>query len=116
MTGDISATEIKMLRGLTQGVMSSLALFKIFIDHLPKALRVAMQESGVESAGMDPIRIVADDVIGVTTTAEGLKELIQVCVQWAGENGLEWNPHQDASAVAEPHDAPTSVQIGGNST
>lgn len=91
-TGDISDTDIEMLRGLTQGETSSPALFKLFIDYLSQQVHTEMNRNGVNTVGMEPVGLVADDIIRVSMIAKGLQVLLQVCEQWAKENRLQWNP------------------------
>lgn len=92
ITGDISHTDVQMLRGLTQGGTSSPALFKLFINSLPEEVRKVLEDAGQAQAGLDPTRLVADDVLGLTKTVSGLQLLLYICEKWAKENGLEWNP------------------------
>lgn len=101
VTGDVANTDIEMRRGLTQGGTSSPTLFKLFINDLPQAIRAALSEAKEATAGMDPVRLVADDVIGITKTAGGLQVLLDECQRWAEENGLCWNPAK--SQVLEVH-------------
>lgn len=49
--GDIFATEIEILRGLTQSSTSSPALFNLFINDFPAGVRVGLREVGMAAAG-----------------------------------------------------------------
>lgn len=66
VTSDLSNTVIEMLRGLTQGGTWSPALFRVSINDLPKEVREALYELSGEMKALDPIRLVADDVIVIT--------------------------------------------------
>lgn len=66
VAGEITDTEIIMKRGLAQGGTSSPALFKLYINDLPDELRVALREAGKDISDVDPIRLVADDVVCLT--------------------------------------------------
>lgn len=92
VTGDITRTNIQMLRGLTQGGTSSPALCKLFINSLPEEVRKGLEEASLTQPGLDPLRLVADDVIGLAKSIEALQLLLNICERWAGINGLEWNP------------------------
>lgn len=73
---------------LKQGVTSSPALFRVFINDLPKELWEGLRAAVVLTDDVDPIRLVAEDVIGLTKTVKGLQILIEVCAVWAAKNGL----------------------------
>lgn len=92
VSGDITETSINMLRGLTQEGTSSPALFRVFINELPKEVREGLKNSCMRTGEMDPIRLVADDVIGLSYTLEELQLLLKICEEWAARNGLRWNP------------------------
>lgn len=79
VTGDVANTDIEMCRVLTQGVNSSPTFFKLLISDLPQVVIEGLREAKEATAGMDPIRLVADDVIGLTETAEGLQVLLDQC-------------------------------------
>lgn len=92
VTGDISHKNIQMLRVLTQGGTSSLELFKLFINSLPEEVLKGLEDANLNQAGLYPLRLVVDDVIGLAKTLEGLQLLLDICGTWARNNGLEWNP------------------------
>lgn len=76
VTGDITHTYIHMLRGLTQVGTSSPALFKLFINRLPEAVRNGLEEANQTQARLDPTRLVSDDVLGLTKSVEWLQGLL----------------------------------------
>lgn len=92
VSGDVTNTTIAMLRGLTQGGTSSPALFRLFINELLEKVRAELRETGLLLEGTDPIRLVADDVIGLVHSPEGLQVLLNACARWKKDNGLQWNP------------------------
>lgn len=97
VSGDITNTVIAMLRGLTQCGTSPPALFRVFINELPEQVRRAFQERGQTQGEVDPIRLFADDVIGLTRTQEGLKTLLRVCKKMGGQKWSPMEPYQVAS-------------------
>lgn len=94
VTGDISNTTIAMRRGLTQGGTSYPALFRVFINDLPDEIRTVLREIAELTMGTDPVRLVADDIIGMAQTGEGLRALLEACEKWAHINSLQWNPEK----------------------
>lgn len=64
----------------------------MFINVLAKEIREGLESAVIDQGEIDPIRLVADDVIGITRTIEGLHTLLDLCAQWASKNGLSWNP------------------------
>lgn len=115
VTGDISHTMINMLRGLTQGGTSSPALFRVFINSLPVEIRQGMQEAGLLPNDTDPTRLVADDVIGLAHSIEGLQKLLDIYACWAARNGLNWNPTKSQVMRLGPPDTTqdTTVKLNG---
>lgn len=81
-----------MDRGLTQGGTSSPALFRVFINDLPQALRDALRTKGELRPDIEPTRLVADDVVGVRQDVPSLQTVLEACYTWAQENGVRWNP------------------------
>lgn len=77
---------------MTQGGTSSSALFRVFINDLREENRKELNDIGELQAEMGPVRLVADDLAGVTQTLRGLQVLLKVCESWAIRNGLKWNP------------------------
>lgn len=72
VAGDITNTEVIVRKGLTQGGTSSPALLKMYINDLPDDVRNALREIGMDIADLDPIRLVADDVVHLVKDAESL--------------------------------------------
>lgn len=91
VAGEITQTTIHMEKGLTQGGTSSPALFRMFINDLPQAVRDALHEKGKNTAELYPTRLVADDVFGIVRDVESLQTLLDACHQWAKTNKLQWN-------------------------
>lgn len=113
VAGDITDTEIVMKKGLTQGETSSPALFKMYINDLPDELRAALVGEGSNITDLDPIRLVADDVIYLVKDLDSLQISLDVCQRWAEANRLEWNPIKYQVLDVEPTVHRAEVNIGG---
>lgn len=70
---DIKDTHISMDKGLTQSGTSSPALFRTFIHDLPKAVREALQTEGKLRNNLDPLRLAADDAVGLVHDTHSLQ-------------------------------------------
>lgn len=115
VSGDVTDTPVEMRRGLTQGGTLSPALFKLFIDSLPEEVRTALRDADEDAPGLDPLRLVADDVVGLTESMKGLQIVLGAFEAWAERNGLHWNPikSQVLQLEQEPGVEEVSVTLDG---
>lgn len=111
VSGEITETAINMLRGLTQGRTSSSAFFRVFINELPKEVREGLRAAGMQTGEMDPIRLVADDVIGLIYTIEKLQTLLKIFEEWAAKNYLQWNPIKSQVLQLKPNTTVTEDTV-----
>lgn len=104
-----------MDNGLTQGGTSSPALFRMFINDLPKAVRSALHTHRKTNTDLDPTRLVADDVVGLVRDVESIQILLDACDEWAQTNKLRWNPSksQIICTTAMASTMSTEVHLGG---
>lgn len=113
VAGDITNTDVIMRKGLTRGA-SSPALFKMYINDLPEYVRAALREEGKEIADLEPIRLVADDVVMPAKEERSLKIALNACHNWASENHLNWNPSKSQILDVHPTNAECeAVHLGG---
>lgn len=63
VAGDITKAEAVMKIVLTQGGTYSPVLFKLYINDLLNELHAALTDEGKDTSELDPIRLVADDVV-----------------------------------------------------
>lgn len=99
--GDVTRATAIITTGLAQGGSASPALFRIFIDDLAGDLRQA-QGKNREAVGdslEDPAKLVADDVVVIAKSEEGLQTLLDTCTNWAARNHLEWKPQKCSVVV-----------------
>lgn len=103
-----------MKKGLTQGGTSSPALFKMYINDLPEHIRGAMREQGKDTSDLDPIRLVADDVVCPAKEVDSLQIALDTCFEWAKKNRLQWNPEKSQILAVHPEgEVPSGVHLGG---
>ena len=88
--GDVTSTTIEYKAGVTQGGPSSPMLFKIFIDDLAKRIKRISMDFG--RLAIRTIKLVADDVILLSTGEIAMRIFLQICSDWATVNRLQWSP------------------------
>lgn len=60
---------------------------------------------------MDPVRLVADDIIGLTKTLKGLQSLLEVYEIWAIRNGLKSNLTKSQVLRVHPIDMEQTAEV-----
>lgn len=114
VAGDITKTEIIMQKGLTQGGTSSLALFKLFMYDLPEQIREEMRDNDKDISELDPIRLVADDIVIPAKDKNSLQVALNASHKWAETNHQKWNPTKSQVLDMEPGtEVKESVHLGG---
>lgn len=58
----------------------------MYINNLPEHLRTALREQGKDLSDLNPIRLVADDVVCPAKDVESLQILLHKCFEWAKRN------------------------------
>ena len=83
---DETGTTAKINRGVTQGGPTSPTLFNIYIDTLASELCAS-----VGNIERNPVRLYADDVIGLSDSLWELVLALRICSKLANENNMEWS-------------------------
>ena len=94
---DITKTSATVTIGVPQGESFSCILFNLFQDtSLHKLSSVPNHISDKAASAL------ADDVIVMSKTAEGLQALLDICSEWAAEYQMSWNTSPGKSEVLLP--------------
>ena len=94
---DITNTSATVTIGVPQGESFSCTLFNIFQDTLLHKLSSVPHHISDKAASA-----LADDVIVMSKTAEGLQALLDICTEWAAEYQMSWNTSPGKSEVLLP--------------
>lgn len=107
----MTQTTALLATGLTQGGSASPALFRIFIDDLASALRMALGKPAMATSDsfQDKAKLVADDVIIVAQNEIELQLLLDTCTTWAATNHLEWKPQKCSIEAKHSSTSPNRV-------
>ena len=94
---DITKSSATVTIGVPQGESFSCTLFNIFQDTLLEKLSSVPCHISDKAASA-----LADDVIVMSKTAEGLQLLLDTCTKWAAEYRMAWNTAPGKSEVLLP--------------
>ena len=83
---DKTDTSATITIGVRQGESFSCTLFNIFLDTLLEKLSSVPHHISEKTASA-----LADDVILMSETAEGLQLLLVNCTEWSAEYQMAWN-------------------------
>ena len=84
--------EIKLERGLLQGSILSPLLFNIFIDDLASKLTQTFEnEEEKKKYPLPHCLFYADDIKINHSSASAIQEMLNICSEWADNNGMEFN-------------------------
>ena len=103
---DITDTSATITIGVPQGESFSCTLFNIFQDTLLEKLSSVPHHTSGKAASA-----LADDVILMSKTAEGLQLLLENCTEWSAEYQMAWNAAPGKSEVLLPPRGHQTVYI-----
>lgn len=86
----------------------------MYINDLPDQLRTALRDHGADISDLDPIRLVADDVVCLLKDTQRLQVALRICHEWAQINRLTWNPTKPQILAIHPVPEPRpEANLGG---
>ena len=94
---DITDTSATITIGVPQGESFSCTLFNLFLDTLLEKLSSVPPHISEKAASA-----LADDVIFMSKTVEGLQLLLDNCTEWSAEYQMAWNTAPGKSEVLLP--------------